>query len=340
MKLSLKTVVCALAIVATSNTPLLGDTLRTLYPEIEPYQTGMLAVGDNHTLYWEESGKPDGKPVVFLHGGPGGGTEPSNRSFFDPTRYRIILFDQRGSGKSLPFSSLENNTTWHLVEDIERLRSHLNIDRWVVFGGSWGTTLALSYAIKHPESVQGLILRGIFLCRPQEERWYYQEGASYIFPDLWEAYKAPIPEDERANFIAAYYKRLTSANVAVRQEAAHAWSNWEGGTSKLHFDREYAESFSGENFADAFARIECHYFVNNAFFKTENWILENVDKIRSIPGVIVQGRYDVVCPMASAWDLHRAWPEATLEIVEDRGHSATEVGITDALIRATDLFAK
>ena len=325
---------------AISCTSLFSETLRTLYPEIEPYRTGMLPVGDTHTLYWEESGNPQGKPIVFLHGGPGGGINPCYRSFFDPARYRIVLFDQRGCGKSLPFSSLENNTTWNLVEDIERLRKHLNVESWVVFGGSWGSTLGLTYAIKHPESVKGLILRGIFLCRPKEIGWYYQSGANYLFPDLWEHYCAPIPPEERVDFLQAYYKRLTSSNPAIRKKAAHAWSGWEGGTSKLYFDPKLFASFTEDDRADSIARIECHYFVHNSFFETNNWILENIEAVRSIPGIIVQGRYDVVCPITSAWDLHRAWPEAKLEIIQDAGHSASELGITDALIRATDFFAE
>lgn len=268
------------------------------------------------------------------------GTLPFHRSFFDPARYHIILFDQRGCGKSIPFSCLENNTTWDLVEDIERLRTHLNIENWVVFGGSWGSTLALTYAIKHPNHVQGLILRGIFLCRPQEIKWYYQFGAHHLFPDLWEQYCAPISLDERADFVRAYYQRLTSLNPEVRKEAAKAWAGWEGGTSKLHFDPELFASFTADDLADSVARIECHYFVHNTFFETDNWILENVNTIRSIPAVIIQGRYDIPCPIVSAWDLHQAWPEAKLEIIPDVGHAATEPGIMDALIRATDSFAE
>lgn len=320
---------------------LFGETtMRTLYPEIEPHRTGMLPVGNNHTLYWEECGNPAGKPVVFLHGGPGGGLVSYHRSFFDPTRYRIILFDQRGCGKSLPFSSLENNTTWDLVEDVEHLRKHLGIDHWIVFGGSWGSTLGLTYAIKHPESVKGLILRGVFLCRQKEIQWFYQSGANYLFPDLWEHYCKPIPLEERGDFLQAYYKRLTSNDLAIRKEAARAWSAWEGGTGKLRFDPELVAGFTEDDSADSMARIECHYFTHNTFFPTDNWILENIDVVRSIPCIIVQGRYDVVCPILSAWELHRAWPEARLEIIPDAGHSATEPGIVDALIRATDFFAE
>lgn len=315
-----------------------GEALRTFYPPIEPYQTGYLEVSGGHTIYWEESGNPEGKPILFLHGGPGIGTSPYHRSFFNPDHYRIILFDQRGCGKSLPFSELNNNTTWDLVEDIERLREHLAIENWIVFGGSWGSTLGLTYAIKHPEPVKGLILRGIFLCRPKEIQWYYQEGANRIFPDRWEHYIAPIPPSERGDFVQAYYKRLTSPDIEIRREAACAWSGWEGATSKLFFDASLFSQFTADAAADSIARIECHYFVNNTFFETDNWILENIAAIRHIPCVIVQGRYDIPCPMDSAWELHRAYPEAQLEIIPDAGHSATEYGILDALIRATDRF--
>ncbi len=316
-----------------------AQTYRGLYPEIEPYQTGYLAVEGGHTLYWEQCGNPEGKTILFLHGGPGIGTMPYHRSFFDPERYRIILFDQRGCGKSLPFSGLENNTTWDLVNDIECLREHLNIDDWVVFGGSWGSTLALTYAIKHPEKVNGLILRGIFLCRPQEIKWYYQHGAHHLYPDLWEKYLEPIPPSERDDLVAAFYQRLTSSDPKVRSEAAKAWSGWEGGTSKLRFDPELFASFTADDSADSIARIECHYFIHNTFFDSDNWILENVNSIRHIPCIIVQGRYDIPCPMVSAWDLHRAWPEAKLEIIPDAGHAATEPGILDGLIRAADHFS-
>jgi proline iminopeptidase len=312
--------------------------MRTLYPTIEPYDSGMLPVSSVHTIYYEQCGNPEGLPVVFLHGGPGGGIVPEYRQFFDPTRYRIVLFDQRGAGRSTPHASLEENTTWHLVADIERLREHLGIERWVVFGGSWGSTLSLAYAQTHPERARALVLRGIFLCRPQEIRWFYQEGASWIFPDVWEQYVEAIPEEERGDFVSAYYRRLTGENEEERLAAARAWSVWEGSTSKLHFDREMIERFDEPEFALAFARIECHYFMNNAFFETENYLIENVGKIRYIPAVIVQGRYDVVCPMRSAWELHRAWPEAEFVIVPDAGHSATEPGIVSALIAATDRF--
>lgn len=312
--------------------------MKTLYPSIEPYDQGMLAVSPVHTLYYEQSGNPEGQPVVFLHGGPGGGTVPEYRRFFDPEAYRIVLFDQRGSGKSTPHASLEDNTTWHLVADIETLRKHLGIESWQVFGGSWGSTLSLAYAQTHPERVRQLVLRGIFLCRPKEIQWFYQEGASAIFPDVWEEYVRVIPEAERGDFLTAYHRRLTGDDEAAQLEAARAWSIWEGSTSKLFPDPDLIEHFGDTKFAIAFARIECHYFMNNAFFDTDNYLIENVGKIRHIPAVIVQGRYDVVCPMMSAWELHRAWPEAELHITPDAGHSATEPGNISALVDATDRF--
>lgn len=313
--------------------------MRQLYPPIQPYLQSTLSVSTLHTLYYEEAGNPDGKPVVFLHGGPGGGLISLYRQFFDPARWRIILFDQRGCGKSTPHAELTDNTTWDLVADIERLRSHLSIPKWTVFGGSWGSTLALAYAQTHPDKCSGLILRGIFMLRPKEIQWFYQSGASYIFPDAWEGYLAPIPPEEQGDLVTAYYKRLTSDNPQIRQAAAKAWSIWEASTSKLVPDKGLVERFGEGEFADAFARIECHYFVNGGFFESPNQLLENVDAIRSIPAVIVQGRYDVVCPMASAWELHRAWPEAELIVIDTAGHSATEKGITSALVEATDKFA-
>ncbi len=316
-----------------------AEDKRNLYPPIEPYQTGYLSVAGGHQIYWEESGNPNGKPVLFIHGGPGIGTMPYHRSFFNPNLYRIILFDQRGCGKSIPFSGLENNTTWDLVEDIERLRNHLNVEKWVVFGGSWGSTLGLAYAIKNPQSVKGLILRGIFLCRPLENEWYYQKGADQIYPDAWENFIAPIPLAERDDFVKAYYKRLTSADEEVRRSAAQAWSGWEGSTSKLLFDPALFADFTADKLADSIARIECHYFIHNSFFETDNWIIENIQAIRNIPCILVQGRYDIPCPIKSAWDLHRAWPEAELHIIQDAGHAATEPGIMDALIRAADRFS-
>lgn len=312
--------------------------MRTLYPEIEPFNTGRLKVSPIHELYYEQCGNPNGKPVVFLHGGPGGGLVPEYRRYFDPKVYRVVLFDQRGSGQSTPKASLEENTTGHLVEDIERLREHLGIDTWQVFGGSWGSTLALAYAETHPARARALVLRGIFLCRPKEIHWFYQEGANAIFPDVWEEYLQVIPEAERADMVSAYYRRLTSEDESVCLEAARAWSIWEGSTSKLFFDYKMIEKFAEPEFALAFARIECHYFMNNSFFPTDNHLIEHVDKIRQIPSVIVQGRYDVVCPMMSAWELHRAWPEADLRIIPDAGHSISEPGVIDALIEATDRF--
>ena len=317
----------------------MSEPRRTLHPPHEPYRTGMLDVGDGHTLYFEESGNPNGKPAVFLHGGPGGGTESRHRQFFDPARYRIVVFDQRGCGKSTPFASLEANTTWHLVEDIERLRVHLDIDRWLVFGGSWGSTLALAYAETHPERVSELVLRGIFLVRKWEIDWFYQDGCSHLFPDAWEGFLAPIPREERHDMVKAYYKRLTSEDRAVRLEAARAWSVWEGRTSYLHVNESAVAHHEEDDYATAFSRIECHYFVNDCWLAGDRALLHHVDRLRDIPCVIVQGRYDVVCPMESAWALHRAWPEADLQIIPDAGHSAFEPGNTDALIRATDRFA-
>ena len=312
--------------------------MRTLYPSIEPYEQNMLAVSPIHNLYYEQCGNPEGLPVVFLHGGPGGGIIADYRRFFDPEGYRIVLFDQRGAGRSTPHANLEDNTTWHLVADIERLREHLGIEYWVVFGGSWGSTLALAYAQTHPRRVRALILRGIFLCRPKEIQWFYQEGASAIFPDVWEQYLQVIPEAEQGDMLSAYHRRLTSEDEAVRLEAARAWSIWEGSTSKLFPDQDLINHFGEPHMALALARIECHYFMNNAFFETDNYLIENVGKVRHIPAVIVQGRYDIVCPMMSAWELHRAWPEADLRIVPDAGHSATEPGIISALVEATDRF--
>ena len=311
---------------------------RTLYPEIEPHRSGMLKVSDLHEIYWEESGNPDGKPVVFVHGGPGGGSDPKYRRYHDPKAYRVIVFDQRGCGRSTPYASLVDNTTWHSVADMEAIREHLGIERWQVFGGSWGSTLGLSYAQKHPERVTELVLRGIFMLRRKELLWFYQEGASWIFPDAWEHYLAAIPEVEHGDLMSAYYRRLTSADEDVRKAAARAWSIWEGSTSFLLPDPNHIAHTGEDDFAVAFARIECHYFVNGGFFEVDGQILGDVDKIRHIPGVIVQGRYDVVCPMRSAWDLHRAWPEAELKVIGNAGHSANEVGNTHELVVATDKF--
>ncbi len=311
---------------------------RTLYPEIEPYRSGRLRVSPIHELYFEESGNPQGKPVVFVHGGPGSGTEPTQRRFFDPAHYRILLFDQRGAGRSTPHASLVDNTTWHLVADMEALRQHLDIGRWQVFGGSWGSTLALAYAQTHPDRVTELVLRGIFLLREREINWFYRGGAAMLFADAWEDYLQPIPPEERADPIAAYHKRLTSENAAVRVEAAHAWSLWEGRTSKLLPDAGMVARMTQEQFSLALSRIECHYFVHHGFLRGDNQLLEDMHKIRHIPGVIVQGRYDVVCPLDSAWALHRAWPGSDLRIVPDTGHSAMEPGNVHELVSATDRF--
>lgn len=317
------------------------DERRGLYPPAKAYRTGHLKVSDLHQIYFEESGNPQGKPAVFLHGGPGGATDPKMRGFFDPKRYRIVLFDQRGCGKSTPNASLVDNTTWDLVADIEKLREHLGIGKWLVFGGSWGSTLALAYAEKHPERVTELVLRGIFLLRPWELQWFYQDerGAAMIFPDLWKSYVEVIPEAERGDMMSAYYRRLTSEDRKELEHAAAAWSIWESATSHLHLNEDYVKKFGDPTFAAAFARIECHYFVNGGFLSSPNELIEKVDRIRHIPAVIVQGRYDVVCPMRSAWELHTAWPEADLRIVPDAGHSAFEPGNTHELVTATDRFA-
>lgn len=313
-------------------------TLRTLYPAIEPIRSGHLPVSGGHEVYYEEAGAENGKPVIFVHGGPGGGAGPTYRRLFDPAAYRIILFDQRGCGRSKPHASLEHNTTWDLVADMERLREHLKIDRWQVFGGSWGSTLSLAYAVTHPDRVSELILRGIFLLRRRELDWYYGGGAAAIFPDEWEKYLAPIPEAERDDMIAAYYRRLTSDDAAVRLEAARAWSMWEGATISLLPDEGRVARFGADRFAEAFARIECHYFINGGFLEHDGWLLDQIGRIRHIPGVIAQGRYDMATPVASAWDLHRAWPEAEFHLVPDAGHAFSEPGILHALIEATDRF--
>ena len=312
--------------------------LKSLFPEIECYQSGFIKVNDEHNIYYEQSGNPNGKPVIFLHGGPGGGTSPKVRRYWDPSAYRIILFDQRGCGKSTPFASLNNNTTWDLVEDIEKIRKHLKIDKWQVFGGSWGSTLALSYAVKHPEKITELVLRGIFTLREKELLWFYQEGTSFLYPDVWEPYLNFIPVAERSNMMAAYYKRLTSNDEVLRNQAAKIWSIWEGSTSRLYMDEELIKKSGEDEFALAFARIECHYFVNKGFYEYDGYLIDQVNKYRNIPATIVQGRYDVVCPMISAWDLHKKWPEAELKIVQDAGHSAYEPGTTHELIQATEKY--
>lgn len=312
--------------------------MKQLYPEIEPFDSGMLKVSDLHDVYYERVGNPDGIPVIFLHGGPGGGLIPMYRQFFDPAAYHVILFDQRGAGKSTPHASLEENTTWDLINDIEALREKFGIDKWYVFGGSWGSTLSLAYGVNHPDRCLGLILRGIFLTRRKEIEWFYQYGASEIFPDFWERFRDEIPEEERGDFMSAYHKRLTSDDEQVRLSAARAWSTWEGATSKLYPDQDLMDHWEGEHEALSLARIESHYFVNGSFFPSDNYLLENADKIRHLPVVIVQGRYDVVCPMTSAWDLKKALPDAEFVLVPDSGHSVSEKGITAALVEAMDRF--
>lgn len=309
--------------------------MLTLFPETVPYATHHFDVEAPHRLYVEECGNPKGLPVVFLHGGPGAGCEEYHRRFFDPERYRIVLFDQRGCGRSGPHAELKNNTTQALIADMELIRERLGIDKWVVFGGSWGSTLALVYAETHPEHVLGLVLRGIFLCRPQEIHWFYQEGANRIFPDYWEDYLKPIPENERSDLLHAFYRRLTSDNEIERMAAAKAWSIWEGRCATLRPSRAVRDHFGDPFTAMSLARIECHYFVNDTFLKP-NQILNDAYRLKGIPGVIVHGRYDVVCPVENAWDLHKAWPESDLKIIGDAGHSATEPGIIDALIQATN----
>jgi proline iminopeptidase len=313
-------------------------TLRTLYPPIDPYRTGMLDVGDGHQLYWELCGNPNGKPAVFLHGGPGAGCGPSHRRLFDPARYNILLFDQRGCGRSTPHASLEANTIWHLVADMERLREMLGSDRWLVFGGSWGSTLGLAYAQAHPERVSELVVRGIFTLRKQELDWFYQAGASMLFPDEWERYLAPIPMAERGDLVEAYRRRLTGTDPAVQLEAAKAWSGWEGATVTLLPDPTLREAFTADRFAIAIARIENHYMVHGGWLE-EGQLIRDAGKLKDIPGVIVQGRYDVCTPPVTAWDLHRAWPEAELHMIADAGHAFSEPGILDRLIEATDRFA-
>jgi proline iminopeptidase len=312
---------------------------RTQYPPIEPFDTGYLAVGDGHELYYEQSGNSRGKPAVFLHGGPGGGGDVNARRFFDPELFRIVVFDQRGAGRSRPHASLEANTTWHLVADMERLRHHLQLPRWLVFGGSWGSTLALAYAETHPSAVSELVLRGIFLLRKVELEWFYQFGASLLFPDQWQKYLAPIPPSERHDLLGAFHRRLLSRDPAVRLDAARAWSVWEGATSSLLANPKREDQFGAPEFALALARIEAHYFVNRGFFEHEGQLLDGVERIRKIPAVIVHGRYDVVCPIDTAFELHKRWPEADFRIVPDAGHSAYEPGITAELIGATDRFA-
>lgn len=311
---------------------------RTLYPEIEPAHSGRLAVGDGHELYYEECGNPHGKPVVVLHGGPGAGCSPRMRRFFNPDVYRIVLFDQRGCGRSTPHASLEHNTTWDLVNDIEVLRSALQIDLWQVFGGSWGSTLSLAYAETHPERVAELVLRGIFTLQKHELDWLYRKGTSELFPDRWRDFVAAIPARERDDLLRAYHARLTGDDPEVRQAAARAWAIWEGSTINLVPDDKVVAEFSADKMALAVARIECHYFVNRGFME-EGQLLRDIERVRNIPAVIVHGRYDALCPARTAWELSRRWPEARLRIVDDAGHSAFEPGIAHELVMATDAFA-
>ena len=312
--------------------------MSKLYPPIEPYNKFYLNVSKLHTIFVEESGNKEGIPVIFLHGGPGGGIEPIYRQYFNPKKWRIIIFDQRGCGKSIPHAELKENTTWDLVNDIEMIRKYLKINKWVIFGGSWGSTLSLAYSITHPKRCMSLILRGIFLLRKFEIDWFYQKGCSYIYPDKWEEYEKTIPPNERDNFVKAYYKRLTSKNNTIRIKAAKSWSLWEAGTSKLLPDKKSLHHFENPKVAEAFARIECHYFINKGFFESDNWILDNVKKIKNIPGLIVQGRYDVVCPMKSAWELHNKLQKLTFKIIDDSGHSMLEKSIQRELISYTDEF--
>jgi proline iminopeptidase len=314
------------------------QSIKSLYPPIEPFAVEQLAVDYGHLLYLEQSGRPDGLPALFLHGGPGAGCGPAHRRFFDPERYRIILFDQRGCGRSTPHASLEHNSTWDLVADIERIRRHLGIERWLVFGGSWGSTLALAYAEAHPERVSALVLRGIFLCRPEEIRWFYQEGANWIFPDFWQDFLAPIPLAERGDLLHAYFRRLTEADPGMRSLAAKAWSIWEGRCATLLPDPDIRRAFSDEQLALSLARIEAHYFVHQAFLQP-NQLLAEAWRLADIPGVIVHGRYDLICPLRSAWELSKAWPQAAFEVVADAGHAAFEPGIQRALVAATDRLA-
>ncbi|MCJ8169578.1 prolyl aminopeptidase [Atopomonas sediminilitoris] len=313
--------------------------MQCLYPEIKPYARHTLAVEAPHELYIDESGTPEGLPIVFIHGGPGGGCDALSRRFFDPTLYRIITFDQRGCGRSTPHASLDNNTTAHLIADMEKIREHLGIEQWVLFGGSWGSTLSLAYAQAHPERVLGLVLRGIFLCREQDLRWFYQEGASHVFPDYWEDYIAPIPAAERGEMIPAFYKRLTGDDQIAQMHAAKAWSVWEGRTATLRPNPQVVERFGDPRRALAMARIECHYFMNQIFLQ-EGQLLRDMHKISHLPGIIVHGRYDMVCPLDNAWDLHKRWPNSELVIVRDAGHAAGEPSIADALVRATNEMAR
>ncbi len=312
----------------------------TLYSPIEPYAQGHLAVSGGHEIYYEECGNRHGKPVLIVHGGPGGGSNPTMRRLHDPSRYRIVLFDQRGCGRSTPHASLDENTTWHLIDDMEQLRRSLGVERWQLFGGSWGSTLSLAYAQRHPNRVSELILRGVFLLRRAELNWFYQDGASWLYPDAYDAFVKGIPPSERGDIIEAYYRRLSHPDPAIQLAAARAWSVWEASTLALHQDRERIRLFGADSYALAFARIECHYFANRGFFARDGELLANVDLVRHIPCTMVHGRYDVVTPLKSAFDLKAAWPEAELHIVPDAGHAMTEPGVVHELIAATRRYAQ
>lgn len=314
------------------------DPISWLYPPTEPHRTGSLKVSELHSVAWEESGNPNGKPVVFLHGGPGGGTSPKHRQYFDPEAYRIILFDQRGCGKSTPYAEIRENTTWDLVADIEKLREHLGISRWQVFGGSWGSTLGLAYSQKHPDRVTELVLRGIFLCSEWELRWFYQDGAGHIFPERHAEFLAPIPEAERGELMQAYGRRLFSEDPEVNLPAAKAWSRFEGSILTLLPNPALLATFGQEDSTLAFARLECHYFLNQGWLEPGQ-LLRDLPKLHGIPAVIIQGRYDLVCPFQNAWELHQAWPGSELLEVPDAGHSAGEPGISRALVATTDRFS-
>lgn len=335
---------------ATSSIHAENTSLRGYFPSIEPYETGYLETNSEHVLYWEESGNPSGSPILMLHGGPGGGTNPDQRRFFDPAHYRIILFDQRGSGKSYPQGCLNNNTTWDLVDDIDRLLDHLKIDRCIIFGGSWGSTLALTYACEHPKRVKGLILRGIFLGRQKELDWFYKRGANAISPEAWNLFLDPIPQEEREDLIQSYYRYLTDDDLYTRMRAAASWAIWEYANIQLNLDERISDLLNSSILFNVYvamygrqvepmARIECHYFINKCFFNSDNWILDHIQRIKSIPTIIVQGRYDLICPFENACELHQALPQSKLKIVIG-GHASTEPEILDALIRATEEFKK
>lgn len=313
---------------------------RDLYPPTEALQSEMLRVSDLHTIYVEQAGNPKGRPVIALHGGPGGGLSPEMRRFFDPQRFRMILMDQRGCGRSTPHAEIRDNTTWTLVADIERVRERYGIDKWLVFGGSWGSTLALAYAAKHPERVAGLVLRGVFLLRQSEIQWFYQDGASHVYPDAFARYVSVIPEAERKDLIGAFHKRLTAPDIETRLRAARAWARWEGETISFAGPSALPSRFNEDRFVEAFARIENHYFMNKGFFEYDGWLLDQAARLRHIPCRVVHGRYDMCTPLVSAWDLKQRWPESELEIIHDAGHSSLEPGIVDALVRATDWMAE